>query len=192
MLCAVYVGLALGRATTLIMVRAVAWWVSRVILPLLRSPSWWRRAGTIFINNILILAGLVALGPRYLLSIVGIACVGLSMGIALRVLLSLPDAFSMPGSRSSRRIRRAIRIGLLMNLLEPPAIVAALGLSLNRQASQLSDLEAWTAFGVWVAPAMLLAAGGEALWIGAGREARQTQIDGPSDSEKPVNSPSQP
>jgi len=43
-------------------VRFVEWWVTRVILPLLRTRSWSCRATTIFVNNGAISALVVALG----------------------------------------------------------------------------------------------------------------------------------
>ncbi|MCH8809792.1 MAG: CoA transferase, partial [Proteobacteria bacterium] len=58
MLLAMGVGLKLGRLTALAPVRGITWWLHRVILPLLQSLSWWKRAGAIWVNNVLILTGL--------------------------------------------------------------------------------------------------------------------------------------
>ena len=62
----------------------------------------------------------------------------------------------------------------MLNLLEPPAIIAAIGLSLGRSVVPLSPGQAWEAFAAWIVPALLIAAGGEALWLGAERAAAES------------------
>lgn len=57
-------------------------------------------------------------------------------------------------------------IGLSLNMLEPPAIIVAIALALSRASIPLDAMDAWVAFLVWIVPAMLIAAGGEALWLG--------------------------
>jgi hypothetical protein len=159
-------GWQVSHSSSLPGVRFLRWWVGAVMLPLLRSSAWWRRTAVIFINNISILALLVFLGRWPLFAALGIAGVGLAMGIALRALAEGSNPFEMPvGATGPRRIRR-IRIGLWMNMLEPLAIVVALGMALGRVNYGLSSEDTWLAFAVWITPPMFLAACGEALWMG--------------------------
>lgn len=182
LMIAVFVGLMLGRERSLFPVRALAWWVDSVIAPMLAWRSWALRAGAIFTNNVLILVVLVSVGVWPLAVIVGIAVVGVSMGVALCVLAKLPDAFAVP-SESQPRLRRRMRLGVLLNMLEPPAIIAALGLALGREPVHLSSGQVWAAFAIWILAPMAIAAGGESLWIGAGRTAHDTAPQGPSHPE---------
>ena len=165
LLIGVGVGLCIGRARSFVMVRWVHAWVSSVIIPLLYKRSWLIRTITIFANNMAILVGIILLGNWSSAAIIGIALVGLSMGIALRVLSDLPESFAAPNDQTCESKRRLFRLGMLLNLLEPPAIIVALGISMGRTVASLSDVEIWEVL-CWVFPAMLLAACGEALWIG--------------------------
>ena len=72
---------------------------------------------------------------------------------------------------------------MILNLLEPPAIALALGLAIGRSAIPLSSTQAWGVFLTWVVPAMLVAAGGEALWLGVMVEARESQTQSESENE---------
>ena len=169
MLAGVGVGWVTGRAATLPPIRLIAWWVRCVVLPLLAVRSWWRRAGMIFVNNLSLLAALVAVGRWPLTALLGVACLGVSLGIAVRIMSSQACVF---GSDTPAPRRRRARLGIALNLLEPPAIMLAIGLSLSQRAIPLSPTQVWETFAVWVIPALLLAAGGEALWLGPGRDAR--------------------
>lgn len=162
-----------GQASRLPPVRLIAVWVRRVVLPLLRCQSWWRRATGIFVNNLSILAALLAVGRWHGVSLVGVAWLGLSLGIGLRVLSGASDEFGELDLGSDSRARRCIRIGVALNLLEPPAIILTIGLSLSRAAVPLSAPQVWETFALWVVPLTLLAAAGEALWMGAGRGAHK-------------------
>ena len=157
-------------------VQTVDWWVRRVVLPILRRRTWLGRAAIIFANNISILTIVVALGPWPGASLVGIAFVGLSLGIAFRLLLGLPDYTLAPKLRLEPKDQRRVRIGLALNMLEPPAILFTLALSIGRWLAPLPPGTVWTAYLIWVVPAMLVAAGGEALWLGAGRDGPDRQI----------------
>ena len=155
-------------------VRLVAWWVRRVVTPLLGCRKWWRRTATIFINNTTILVIVTALGKWHVAAMVGVACVGISLGIGLRVLSSesapaLEHAFPV-----ASRKKWLLRIGIALNLLEPPAIALTIGLSLGRQSVPLSATQVWETFGLWVVPLSLLAAGGETLWLGATQSDQDT------------------
>lgn len=159
------VGLVVGKVNTFIPVRWITWWVLRVIIPLLKKRSWMLRSTTIFMNNILILALIVAMGYSSYAAIVGISIVGFSMGIALKMLSDQPESFSISHTTLTGSNLRKFRIGIILNLLEPPAIVATLGLSLGRDVIPLNPQQIWGPFWQWILPAMLIAAGGESLWI---------------------------
>lgn len=152
-------------------VRFLRWWIERVIVPVLRSSSWLCRAGAIFINNSGVLACVVLLGFTYLTGLLGSAALGLSLGIALHILSTQPEALVEPHEINTPRARRRFALGMALNMLEPPAIVLALGLALGRSSVPLPSGNVWRAFAVWIVPALLLAAGGEALWMGAVRGA---------------------
>ena len=62
---------------------------------------------------------------------------------------------------------RRVIWGMGLNLLEPPAIAVALGLALSYSSAPLTDTQLWQTFVFVVAPLMLVAAGGESLWMGA-------------------------
>ena len=157
-------GWAVAREASWPPVRLMAWWVRRVVFPLLSCRDWWRRCLIIFLNNATILAGLVALGRWAVLPIVGVAGIGLSLGMALRLLGERQDGAVVLSTESPVDLRA--RLGIALNMLEPPAIVLAIGLSLGQRPLGLSDEQAWLTFAVWGLPMLLLAAGGEALWLG--------------------------
>lgn len=161
-------GWAMGQARTWAPVRVIAWWVRRIIIPLLMRRSWLGRTATVFINNILILMLLTLLSYRYIGALVGIAGIGLSLGMGLAVLAADPVHFMGSGLDVPRSARRNMRIGLALNLLEPPAIMLTVGMALARSATPLTPQEVGWTFALWIVPMSLLAAGGEALWIGSG------------------------
>lgn len=169
------IGLSLGRVRSFFLVRGVHWWMSHVMVPLLFKQFWWLRTITIFVNNMAILFGLILLGTWLYAALIGIGLVGLSMGIALRVLSDLPESFATPDDQMCESDRRRFRTGMMLNLLEPPAIIVALGLSLGRTIAPLSHIEISEIISCWIFPAMLLAACGEALWIGVA--IRKTNTD---------------
>jgi len=166
LLIGIVIGWGVSRTRSFVLVRWIRVWVSRVMLPLLYKRSWLLRTITIFANNMTILIGLIVLGRSSFAAIAGVAFVGLSMGIALRVLSEQPESFAAPGDSMSATDRRRFRIGLLLNLLEPPAIIVAMGMSMGRTIAPLTHEQIWEIVSCWIFPAMLLAACGEALWIG--------------------------
>lgn len=187
MLLATAAGWSAARATSLPPVRLVAWWVALVVRPLLTRVSWWARAATIFVNNASILTALTALGRWQWAGWAGIVGVGVSLGIGLRVLANDPYAWMhLGGQRVPSAVRRT-RVGVALNLLEPPAIMLAIGLAVGRHAIPLSPAQVWETFALWVLPAILFAACGEALWIGVCRETPQ-----PTASETPESGDSGP
>jgi hypothetical protein len=161
------IGWVIGRSASLLPVRWVTWWVSHVVMPMIRSRRWWRRAALIFINNATILGILLAAGFDRILPVLLIASVGVSLGIGLRVLSCREDLFSMDPPDSGPTTGPQVTVGFALNLLELPAIVLAVGLSLGRKATPLAASLAWEAFAVWVLPLLILGAAGEALWLGS-------------------------
>lgn len=161
-------GWLIGRRDSFLPVRLITWWVVHVIVPLVRSRSWWRRATAIFVNNTSILAAVLAMGVKPVWSVLAVVGLGLSLGIGLRVLSSRAEALStsLPGPGSLPR--HWVVVGVVLNLLEPPAILLTIGLSLGQTVVPLPAEAAWKAFAVWAVPLLLLAAAGEALWLGAG------------------------
>ena len=185
LLLAVAAGWVLGRHTSFPLVRLITWWVTRVVTPLLRSRSWVRRAATIFINNTCVLAALLALGPWRIPARVGVVLLGLSLGIALRHLSAIADRFAVSVPVRDRSAKRRMRVGVALNLLEPPAIVLTLGLTLGFRTIPLTGEQAWLTFGVWVVPTLFVAAAGEALWLGVGQTENSSLGEADADIPRP-------
>lgn len=164
-------GWSFGRHRALPPVRLVAWWVRFVVAPLVRSRSWFRRSATIFVNNTAVLAAVVALGPWVAFAYAGVIALGLSLGIGLRVLARLDGDLAIAVGPSGTT-QWTLVVGVALNLLEPPAIIIALGLSLGRQSVPLDSAWTWSIFAKWLVPLLILAAVGEGLWLGAGRRDR--------------------
>ncbi len=150
-------------------VRVVAWWLAHVVRPVIASRSWLRRAVTIAANNTLVCATLVLLGPLGRVAWLGVACLGLGLGIALRLMFGAYA--SSEGDIGAVVPRGRVRelIGVALNLLEVPAIMLAAGLGLGQGAlSPALDLPgALWVFGLIVFPLLVVSAAGEALWMGA-------------------------
>ena len=164
----VVAGLGIAGYERLLFVRAVEGWIDLVVLPLIRARSWWCRVTVIFLNNTSILAVLVALGGWSTgAASMGAAGMGLSLGAALRV-LARKTSTSWPVARHSDRAKETtVRVGVVLNLLEPPAIIVAIGLAIGgAHVASTTSGEIWAAFGIWVAVPLLIAACGEALWLG--------------------------
>ena len=114
----------------------------------------------IFLNNASVLTVMVIAGRWPLAPIILISVVGMSLGIGLRVLSDrLADPLP-PDVMLTSRGRWRVRAGVALNLLEPPAILLAVGLSLGYSAIPLATERVWEVFLLWVVPATLLAAGG--------------------------------
>jgi len=180
-LAGTWAGWLIGRYRSFAFVRWIRWWVVRVVRPLVTCRSWAARAMFIFVNNIVILWALVAMGPWMGAAIAGAAALGISLGIALRVIGDATWDFAAPtanGNGNGGR-RRTFRAGIALNLLEPLAIALALGISIGQGTSSLSSTEAWRLFAYVVVPPMLIAALGEALWIGAGLGPRTNDWEKP-------------
>lgn len=168
--------------------RLVAWWVRHVVDRIVRAASWRRRCAGIFVNNTAVTALLVALGVWTVAAWAGIVCLGLSLGIGLQVMTRRPDAFGMMTNPVDAGAARRIRVGVTLNMLEPPAIAIAIGLSLGRNAlpAALSASQSWETFALCVVPLLLLAACGEALWLDATiRRVDATPKDAPPEGGVP-------
>ena len=159
-------GWSLGQDTRVPLVRAVVWWVKRIVLPLLRRRSWFVRTASIFANNIAILTLLTVLGRWHVAALIGVAAVGVNLGIGLRVLGGEFPGFDESSSTVHEGHVWRMRLGMALNMLELPAIMLTGGLALQRVALSLSNLEVWSTFLLWILPATLVAAAGEALWLG--------------------------
>jgi hypothetical protein len=177
-------GWTLGQSRSLVPVRVVAWWVRRVVVPLLHARSWWRRAAVIFANNVSLLAILTALGRWHWAALVGVAGLGVGLGIGIRVLSGEPRVNLQPDRAPRTDANWGFGLGIALNLLEPPAIILAIGLSLGRLAVPLSPMDVWQTFALWVVPATALAAAGESLWLGVSQPASDIEDTLPPDHDE--------
>ena len=175
MLVGVGAGLAFGRYDTLVVVRLISWWLGRVVVPLLRSRHWAIRSVAVFVNNAVVLSLLLCVSGSYVTALIGAAALGVSLGIALQRLHVVGDDLTVALPPRTARGRRALRVGIALNLLEPAAIIITLGLCLGMTTVPLALGEAWRAFSVWVIPLLLAGACGEGLWRGvvSGRSGTQ-------------------
>jgi len=181
LLFAAVVGWVLERHETLRLVRGVAWWLRRVVVPLLSVRSWPLRALIIFANNATILACVVLCGRWRIVSAAAIASVGLTLGIALRNLSASNYDWRPPGVNAPSKLRQMVRAGVLLNLLEPPAIVLSVGLSLMQtRLPTLPVHDVWSVFAIIALPLLAIAACGEALWLGTGFYGGSLRDNGPS------------
>ena len=173
MVVAVWVGWATAETGSFALVRVVRWWLARVVVPHLMSRLWVHRAAVIAANNLLILLGLMALGRWLVPVLMGIALCGVSMGIALRLLPDLPGGIGLPAVDSGPGSSWRMRVGIIL----------ALGLAIGISARPTPPGQAWGVFLIGVVPAMLVAAGGEALWLGVLVQARERENHAEADTQ---------
>lgn len=166
LIVAIIAGWGIAADAHLAPVRWIGRWVDRVIVPVLRS-GWLVRALGIFVNNTVVCGLIIAAGALPGGSWASITMVGLSMGFAIRHLGAQPPQTS-PEKAQSPTIDSWTTVGLMMNLLEVPAIGLAVGLSIGQVASQphFSLQFAWAVYGQLIVPVLLIAACGESTWIG--------------------------
>ena len=147
-------------------VRLIHAWVKGVLLPGVRRRRSVVRFLVPFLNNSIVLAMLVLAGGYPGGGWAGVCLLGLAMGIALRS-VNVEDVAPTPVPALPPRAF-PYRLGLLLNMLEVPAIVIALGLAMGQVAAPngLPGADAWRVFGTWVMPALAAAAAGESLWLG--------------------------
>ncbi len=149
-------------------VQGVAWWLDAVVRPLLASRSWAWRAAVIALNNSLVCGLVIGLGSWPAGGWIAVATVGFALGVGVRLLTGGLAGDTSESGRVSPRKRWAGRAGFALNMLEPPAILVAAGLSLSQGAlsATVAPGDAWAVFAWVVLPALVLAAAGEALWMG--------------------------
>ncbi|MEK6676814.1 MAG: hypothetical protein AABZ47_14315 [Planctomycetota bacterium] len=181
LISAAVVGGVLGKNPRSFPASLVAMWLGRVVLPLVRNQSLAFRTVVIFSNNAGVLCVLVVVGASRTVGAIMVGVIGFSLGMAVRLLSRIETHWHTPGSSSSPESKRRVRIGVALNLLEPPAILLAIGLCLGRSVHALSEYTCWSVFGIWIAPLLLISAFGEALWIGEGLA--------PSRSRSPASQP---
>jgi hypothetical protein len=169
-LVAAVVGAWVGGARHHWTVRIVAWWLARVVGPLLESRAWSGRAARIAANNSLICAAVVCLGALGHVAWLAVVCVGMGLGIALRLMSSaIPDTEDHAEDKPAMPRRPVLEaMGFVLNALEIPAIMLAAGLSLGQGAmsATLHLSSAMAIFGLVVVPLLVVSAAGEALWMG--------------------------
>ncbi len=150
----------------------VRFWVEKVILPALRNRLWLFRTAVIFANNATICALVVLAGGIPGGAWLAIAIVGLTIGIGFRLISESDIVDSVEDDSKERPPADAlVQIGLVLNLLEIPAIVITIGLSMGQLATprDLSPDMIWSVFAVCIMPMLFIAASGESLWIGRQR-----------------------
>ena len=170
------------------LVRGVSCWLDHVVRPVLDTRSWAKRTAIIAANNSLVCLLLVLLGALGQAAWLGVAGVGLGLGAALRVALDRELPF-LPEVRLSRWQKVSVGVGITLNMLEPPAILLTVGLSLS-QGAVVDKVAMPTALELWarvVLPMLLVAAAGEALWLGvsgvrAAAPGGSAAAEGPSSS----------
>ncbi|UCF34920.1 MAG: hypothetical protein JSV78_06355 [Phycisphaerales bacterium] len=168
MVIAAWAGWRIGRGPHGWLVRATQFWLEHVVRPILATRSWPQKAALIALNNSIVCAALVLLGALGPLAWLAVAGVGLALGLALRLLIDLPETQAFESPKTPQR-KLLMRIGLALNMLEPPAILLAAGLSLA-QGAWRSDILPGMGLAVFariILPLLVLAACGEALWLTA-------------------------
>jgi hypothetical protein len=162
---AVGVGWCIGDVARWRPVRFLHWWLDRVILPKLRKRLWITRALTIFVNNTIVLALVLLGGFALATSVLMIVVMSISLGVGFKKLAAEPL-----GDGTDQAIEGAspgkVRFGMALNMLEPPAILAVIGLSLAQTMHPVDASLIWTSYLAWIVPLLAVAAGGEALWLG--------------------------
>ena len=148
-------------------VRYIRWWFDHVVKPLLATRSWGLRTFIIALNNSAVCCLLTLSGALGHIAWVAIAGVGLSLGTAFRMMVELAGTSVEEPSDLSRTERTMVAAGMVLNLLEPPAIMLSGGLCLAQGAlwEALPLDQVLRAFAWVVLPTLVIAAGGEALWM---------------------------
>lgn len=146
--------------------RPIDWWLRHIVSRVLEGSGWGRRAALISANNATVCGLLVLSGSAGNLAWMATAGLGLGLGGALRLLL--PRINLAPPPPDSSPLRRSLYgVGLVVNMLEVPAILLSAGLSLSQSAwsEKLAGGDALQAYLLIVAPLLVVSAMGEALWI---------------------------
>jgi len=174
----VFVGWRAGYGRDSRLVRAVKWWLDHVVYYVVTSRSWLKRMLIIAANNSFICCCVVLIGCIDYVAWLGVVSVGFCLGIALHLMIAGRRA-ELDGEGMSEgeveedksgvsHISIPSMLGMLLNLLEVPAIMLSAGLALAQGtlSSQLDLTDALSGFVCIVLPLLILAAGGESLWMG--------------------------
>ncbi len=164
-----------------VLTKVMRWWVLGVLVPVLKRPSLPLRAMAIFVNNASICVLLVASGSVPLLPWFTIAAAGLAIGAALRVMV-VEFGWNIEGEKNDAELSASnsadpvVSIGMLLNLLELPAIGLTLALALMRHEVPITQpvelqtpIASWSVTFFWTLPLLALAAVGESMWMGRQR-----------------------
>ncbi|UCD30522.1 MAG: hypothetical protein JSV03_08660, partial [Planctomycetota bacterium] len=166
----VFVGWRAAYADQSWAVRAVKWWLYHVVYRVVTSRSWLMRTCMIAANNSLICLTAVVLGAFGHVAWAAVACIGLGLGIALHLMIGTRpiDVDVVEEEIPVSRNKALTTIGMLLNLLEVPAIMLSAGLSLA-QGALTPTISLSMALGIFVRfalPMFVLGAAGESLWMG--------------------------
>lgn len=169
LIVAAVAGSGMGADRSFVLTRWVRRYLESLILPVMRHRLWVVRSFFIFANNASICALVILAGRWPAGAWAAIVVVGLTMGTAIRVLgerATSQDA--AVDDVHTEKPDALVSVGLWLNLLEVPAILATLGMSMGRLAlpNGVSNEVLWRIYVLFVLPALLVAAGGEGLWIG--------------------------
>jgi hypothetical protein len=171
------VGWQVAAGRDAVVVRVVRWWLDHIVRPLFTSRSWLRRMLIIAGNNALICGAVVLLGGFGHVAIAGVICVGVGLGIALRLMLTVPVEDQDEQVDQPMLHRVLTGVGLVLNMVEVPAIMLTTGLALSQGStgflwllhhsppSLLGPVDALEIYAVVVVPMLLIGAAGEALWM---------------------------
>lgn len=174
---AAIIGWRFGAIRDAWFVRVIEVWMRYVLDPLRATRSWLVRMVMIFINNSLACGLLVLAGGVGSLGWLAALLMGLALGCGMRRLSASlpiePGEFNGQDDPEPRSAGSALLhlIGLLLNLLEVPAIMLSVGLSLA-QGGLSAGLDRAAAIEIYlsvVVPLLGVAAGGEALWMAFNR-----------------------
>lgn len=161
------IGAVIGKSSGVMPVRFVSWWLGSVILPRLCSGGTVARGLTIFLNNSAVLPVVVACGSDFRCGVVAVLGLGVGLGIGVRV-LARKSLLGQEGTYSPNNAPGvSFVVGIVLNLLEPPAILLAASLAVARPWVELSSAAIWQTYLLLAVPLLMLAAYGEAMWLGA-------------------------
>jgi len=177
----VVIGWHIGRERQARFVCLISWWLDHIVRPLLTQCSWLRRTAVIAVNNSLVCLAMVLLGAFWSLAWLGVLFVGLGLGVAMRLLIGeqldaygeidaepdVHDENEPSKDETEHHLGWLTTIGVILNLLEVPAIMLSAGLSLSQGSlsSAVNLHEVLSAYVSIVLPMLVIAATGEALWM---------------------------
>ena len=149
-------------------VRVVKWWLDHIVYRVVISRSWLKRTVMIAVNNSLICLCPPLLGKLDYIAWLAIACIGFCLGVALRLMIKETPAVRDDEEKIISSNTKSPIIGMLLNLLEIPAIMlcAGLGLSQGAMTSTIDLPSALHIYCLFALPMFIIGASGESLWMG--------------------------